>query len=159
MAGRGPTQKRPPKRLLDALADEPVDLARVRRALNELDELARTQPQLRGPRGLDNVDGWLATLEAEDMEHDAQFALRLPASVVARLDALGDRLRAEHPGAKFSRADVTRILILEGLDRAEAAAPGGPAAPTPPVPVQEKASAAAVYAPPGEARSRTKLER
>ena len=96
---------------------EPVDLPRARKALAALDALAAAHPELRGPRGPENIEGWRATLEEHTMQHDSQFALRLPANVVAGLDALAERLRSQHPGVKFSRADVTRMLIVAGLER------------------------------------------
>jgi predicted DNA-binding protein len=61
----------------------------------------------------------LAGFEDNLMENDAQFALRLPAEVIARLDALGARLRSQRPGLRLSRADVTRMLILDALGRME----------------------------------------
>ncbi|MFZ4580164.1 MAG: hypothetical protein ACOYOB_17400 [Myxococcota bacterium] len=96
-----------------------LDLPRARNAFTRLNELAAEHPYLLGPTGPDNIGGWIAALEEDAMEHDAQFALRLPASVIERLDALAERLRQERPGLRMSRADVTRMLILEGLARSD----------------------------------------
>ena len=114
----GQKGKRPPQRQPGALLGI-VDLPRVRRALGWLDELAAAHTHLLGATGPDNTAGWMVVLEDNTMEHNAQFALRLPASVIERLDALAERLRHERPGLRMSRADVTRMLIIEGLSRAE----------------------------------------
>lgn len=85
--------------------------------------------RLVGSAGPENSVGLLAGGKENSMENDAQFALRLPAEVIARLDALGARLRSQRPGLRLSRADVTRMLILDALGRMEHALAGQDDAP------------------------------
>jgi len=51
-----------------------------------------------------------------------QLALRLPASLIERLDAHAERMRRSTPGVTLSRADAIRTLLITALDAAEAAA-------------------------------------
>lgn len=44
---------------------------------------------------------------------------RLPDQLVRRLDRHAERLRAEQPGMRVTRADVVRVLLERGLDAAE----------------------------------------
>ena len=102
-----------------------VDLERVRAARAELQRLLAEHPHLRGEPGADNRAGWAAQIEgmeAEAMaENDKQTAIRLPAELLERIDRLAERWRAERPGMRMTRSDVLRVLVLEGLERAEAA--------------------------------------
>lgn len=54
-----------------------------------------------------------------------QVNLRLPGALIDRLDAQAERLRRRSPGILYSRADVIRSLLLQGLDQAEAEAGEG----------------------------------
>jgi predicted DNA-binding protein len=56
-------------------------------------------------------------------EETLQTAFRLPVSLLERLDAYADRLRAEQPGINITRADVVRLLLSRALSEVEAAAP------------------------------------
>ena len=56
--------------------------------------------------------------------NDAQLIVRLPTSLVERLDAHALRLRQNMPGVPFSRADAVRVLLSSGLDDAEKRKPG-----------------------------------
>jgi len=98
----------------------PIDLAAVRTARARLDELARNYPELRGPRGEKNVEGWmktLATIEEEPMaEPTQQVAFRLPVSLVESLDAYAKQMSKEQPGIDFTRADAVRVLLTRALD-------------------------------------------
>ena len=53
-------------------------------------------------------------------EQTRQIAFRLGASLVTRLDAYAEKLSGESPGLNVTRADVARMLLLRGLDEAEA---------------------------------------
>ena len=97
----------------------PVDLPRVRRALGLLDALADTHPQLLGEPGADNRACWQQTLQEIEMNHDKQFALRLPHELIVRLDAEVERQKAARPGMRVTRADVVRLLVIAGLDQVE----------------------------------------
>jgi hypothetical protein len=48
-----------------------------------------------------------------------QIALRLPPSILDRVDAHADRLKRTHPGMTVSRADAMRGLLLDALSTAE----------------------------------------
>jgi predicted DNA-binding protein len=50
-----------------------------------------------------------------------QTAFRLPLSLLERLDLHAERLRAEQPGLKITRADVVRLLLTRALDALDAA--------------------------------------
>lgn len=52
-------------------------------------------------------------------EDTVSVAVRLPESVLKRLDRHVARMRALLPGFVPTRADAVRALILEALDRAE----------------------------------------
>ena len=97
----------------------PIDLPRVRRALGLLDALADTHPQLLGEPGGDNRAGWQQTLQEIQMNHDKQFALRLPHELIVRLDAEVERQKAARPGMRVTRADVMRLLVIAGLDQVD----------------------------------------
>ena len=98
----------------------PIDLAVVRTARARLDELARKHPELRGPRGENNIEGWmetLASIEEDPMaEPTQQVAFRLPVSLVERLDAYAEHMSKEQPGIDFTRADAVRALLTRALD-------------------------------------------
>ena len=49
-------------------------------------------------------------------EQDKQVAFRFPAELVERLDRYAQRMGAEMPGLKFSRADAVRVLLERGLE-------------------------------------------
>lgn len=45
-----------------------------------------------------------------------QVSFRLPADLVARIDAYAGRLTAENPGLEINRAIAARALIVQALD-------------------------------------------
>jgi len=47
------------------------------------------------------------------------FAFRLPADLVARVDAYAGRLREQTPWANVTRADAVRALLTQALDELE----------------------------------------
>jgi hypothetical protein len=46
----------------------------------------------------------------------SQFAFRLPASLIARLDAYARTMAEENRGLRVSRTDAVRIALTKGLD-------------------------------------------
>lgn len=106
-----------------------VDLARVRAALAALDRLVEAHPELRGQSGVANRAAWLVELESMEGDNvatnDKQTAIRIPAELLERLDRMAEVWRAERPGARMTRSDVLRVLLLQALDRAEASAAKG----------------------------------
>jgi metal-responsive CopG/Arc/MetJ family transcriptional regulator len=54
-----------------------------------------------------------------DETKDEQIVVRLPSSLLGRLDALAEELRRETPGPAWSRSDVVRMLLARALDEAE----------------------------------------
>lgn len=54
-----------------------------------------------------------------------QIAIRLPLSIVDRIDAHFARIKAENPGMSVSRSDAMRALLLDGLRAAEQPQPKG----------------------------------
>lgn len=53
-------------------------------------------------------------------EETLQLNTRLPMSLVERLDALVEEHRANHPYRTFTRSDLMRELLAEGVERREA---------------------------------------
>lgn len=102
-----------------------IDLPRVRAALAELDRLIEAHPELCGKPSADNRAAWVAELEtmegASVATNDKQTAIRLPSELLDRIDRLAARWEAERPGQRVARSDVLRVLVLQGLDLAEAA--------------------------------------
>ncbi len=47
--------------------------------------------------------------------------IRLPTALLDRLDAHTARMRAQNPGLTLSRSSALRTLLIDALDRAEAA--------------------------------------
>ena len=54
-------------------------------------------------------------------EQDEQIVTRAPHALVERLDAYVERLKAEEPGRRVTRADAIRILLHKALDAIDAA--------------------------------------
>jgi hypothetical protein len=48
-----------------------------------------------------------------------QLVVRLPGSLLERLDAYAERMRREMPGPAWKRSDVVRLLLAKALDAAE----------------------------------------
>jgi len=103
-----------------------VDFARVRRARERLDELAREHPELvgMGDAGVAQWERTLAEREGRTMgEETKQAAFRLPVSLLARLDAYAEQMGVEQPGMTFTRADALRVLLTRALDEHARPAP------------------------------------
>jgi hypothetical protein len=52
--------------------------------------------------------------------NDSQLVVRLPGSLVGRVDAFAERMREELPGVRFARAEAVRVLLTRALDRLKA---------------------------------------
>ena len=50
-------------------------------------------------------------------EHDSQLVVRLPGSLVGRVDDFAERMRNELPGVRFARAEAVRVLLTRALDQ------------------------------------------
>lgn len=106
-----------------------VDLAAVRASRLRLAEIAREHPELTGPSSPENAAGWAA--ELAELENNAmvrpkshgepllQVAVRLPESVIERIDAYVEKRRASLPGVQLTRADAIRFLLLRALELAD----------------------------------------
>lgn len=57
--------------------------------------------------------------------NDEQIVIRLPRSLVDWVDAHAERMQASIPGAKFSRADAVRSLLLAALEKSGTKKPKG----------------------------------
>ncbi len=94
----------------------PVDLPRVRRALAELNRIAREHPEAF------NRDraGWEGVLaEDEEMADSKVVAFRFPPALQDRIDGYAERL-STRAGVEVTRAQVVKKLLALGLDAAEA---------------------------------------
>ena len=49
-------------------------------------------------------------------EQDEQLVVRLPKSLLERVDGYAERLRSEQPGPAWRRSDVVRLLLARALD-------------------------------------------
>jgi hypothetical protein len=48
--------------------------------------------------------------------NDSQLVVRLPSSLVGRIDSFAERMRTELPGVRFARAEAVRVLLTRALD-------------------------------------------
>ena len=100
-----------------------IDLARVRAALADLDALALAHPEAFAGR---TAADWIDTLQENDnmqtvakgrpgegAEPTTQIAIRVPASLLAQLDAFA----AEHaqPGLALTRSDAVRMIMASAF--------------------------------------------
>lgn len=58
-----------------------------------------------------------------DVTNDEQLVVRLPASLLERLDAYAEKMRRDMPGPSWKRSDVVRLLLAKALDAAEVKKP------------------------------------
>jgi hypothetical protein len=49
--------------------------------------------------------------------NDSQLVVRLPGSLVGRVDAFAEHMRGELPGVRFARAEAVRVLLTRALDQ------------------------------------------
>jgi hypothetical protein len=54
------------------------------------------------------------------INNDSQLVVRLPGSLVGRVDAFAERMRDELPGVRFARAEAVRVLLTRALDQLRA---------------------------------------
>ena len=92
-----------------------VDLPRVRRALAELDRIAREHPEAFN-RDRASWEGVLA--EDEEMADSKPWAFRFPPELQERIDRYAARA-SERAGVEVSRAQVVKKLLALGLEVAE----------------------------------------
>jgi len=105
---------------------KPPDLAAIKAALKQLDDIARDHPELvsSAPPFPEDIRGWEETLrEMEDDMATKQVAFRLPLELVDRLDAFAERMKNESPGLRVTRADAARLLLTRALDAQDRAGP------------------------------------
>jgi hypothetical protein len=48
--------------------------------------------------------------------NDSQLVVRLPGSLVERVDDFAAHMRTELPGVRFARAEAVRVLLTRALD-------------------------------------------
>jgi hypothetical protein len=90
----------------------------VRVARANLSRLAREHPELTTEPSEANRTGWENALEdlMADENKDEQIVVRLPGSLLERVDEYAERLRREMPGPSWKRSDVVRMLLARALD-------------------------------------------
>ncbi|MDF3070380.1 MAG: hypothetical protein K0R38_5981 [Polyangiaceae bacterium] len=49
--------------------------------------------------------------------NDSQLVVRLPGTLVGRVDQYAARMRQELPGVRFARAEAVRVLLTRALDQ------------------------------------------
>jgi hypothetical protein len=52
--------------------------------------------------------------------NDSQLVVRLPGSLVERVDDFAERMRLELPGVRFARAEAVRVLLTRALNQLKA---------------------------------------
>jgi hypothetical protein len=52
--------------------------------------------------------------------NDSQLVVRLPGSLVERVDDFAERMRVELPGVRFARAEAVRVLLTRALNQLKA---------------------------------------
>jgi hypothetical protein len=55
--------------------------------------------------------------------NDSQLVVRLPGSLVERVDDFAAHMRSELPGVRFARAEAVRVLLTRALDELKARRP------------------------------------
>ena len=55
--------------------------------------------------------------------NDSQLVVRLPGSLVERVDAFAEHMRSELPGVRFARAEAVRVLLTRALNELKARRP------------------------------------
>jgi hypothetical protein len=92
-----------------------------------------SHPELLGPTGPENVDAWTETIAHDEIAHDerghqemaeeptTQVAIRLPNTLLARVDRYAERMNHDYPGSGQTRAQAVRTLLTRALDEVEAA--------------------------------------
>jgi hypothetical protein len=101
---------------------KPLDLGAIRDAKQQLERISEQNPELLPPELLATGKRHLYRIAQSETPMAAMknfLTLRTDPSLLKRLDAHADRLNAATPGSTFTRADAARILLLEGLTRAE----------------------------------------
>jgi hypothetical protein len=94
-----------------------IDLAAVRTARANLKQLAKRHPELVGPPSKGNRARWESTLEETmgDQANDEQIIVRLPAALLARIDAFAVE-RRKATGENVTRSGAVRLLVARALD-------------------------------------------
>ncbi len=52
--------------------------------------------------------------------NDSQLVVRLPGTLVDRVDDFAEHMRSELPGVRFARAEAVRVLLTRALDQLKA---------------------------------------
>ena len=119
-------RRRPNRKDGRRVTKKPIDLDAVRQARDALAKLAEDFPELVGEPGESNRAVWEEALEdilatkKTGAVSEEQIVVRLPKTLLDRVDAYADRLREEQAGPAWRRSDVVRLLLAKGLDGVEA---------------------------------------
>ena len=99
-----------------------INLAEVRAARARLEAILTEHPEVRER----TAALFAADPTAEELETMAEESkntnIRLPLSLIERLDCYVEHRRNHEPGLTFTRADAVRSLVHQGLDAWEQAA-------------------------------------
>lgn len=104
-----------------------VDLGAVRLARSNLRTIIAAHPELRSPErsarivaaASDPTEDRMKRLDqSKSRGNTPAVAVRLPADLLAAVDAEAERLNGSMPGARFSRSDVIRMTLERALETA-----------------------------------------
>jgi hypothetical protein len=96
-----------------------IDLAKVRAARKQLQNIVREHPELLGEQSPENVKGWESILAENEMGKTTLVAFRFENELLKRIDAYGKQLEQTTPGLKLARVDAVRVLLLKALAQLE----------------------------------------
>jgi len=94
----------------------PLDFDAIHRARTKLEALVSAHPGLRNPEAQARLSTWL---EEEAMKEASgemrQIFVRMPAEMIAAIDAYAQRLQAEQPWTHITRSEALRTLVYKAL--------------------------------------------
>jgi hypothetical protein len=92
----------------------------VRDALQRLDALVQTHPELTAPDTQARLDAWVQEKAMSESKGAKSILVRMPKDLIEALDRYAERKKAEQPGTTFSRSDAIRVLLYKAIAAEEA---------------------------------------
>ncbi len=108
------------------MARRKIDPRAIRDSLARLDEIAKKHPELIAQDGEESSpEAWESTLQEvfsmsarpKEIEDSVIVNLRLPATMIGKIEEVGEKLKAQ--GLGMGRSGIIRYLIEQGLKAQE----------------------------------------